>query len=72
MKIGTHSDEQFRVGRSSTTNLVIPIELDYFFDGLTQIHIRNKAACTSPGDDARLISGNFTGAFTGIEIPGPP
>jgi len=71
MKIATRSDQQFRVERSGTTNLVIPIELDYFFDGLTPIHIRNTAACTSPGDTARLISGNFTGAFTGIEIPGP-
>lgn len=72
MKIGTHPDQQFRVGKNGTTNLVIPIELDQFFDGLTPIHIRNTAACTTPGNTARLISGNFTGAFTGIEIPGHP
>lgn len=72
MKIGTHPDQQFRVGKNGTTNLVIPIELDYFFDGLTPIHIRNTATCTTPGHTARLISGNFTGAFTGIEIPGQP
>ena len=72
MKIATRSDQQFRVERSGTTNLVISIELDYFFDGLTPIHIRKTAACTSPGETARLISGNFTGAFTGIEIPGHP
>jgi hypothetical protein len=72
IKLGMDTDGEFRIEEGQATNLVIPIELDYFFDGPTPIHIRDNAACTTPGETARMISENFTGAFTGIEIPGHP
>ena len=44
----------------------IRIELDYFFDGTTPLHIKESPNCTTPGEMARKISGNFIGAFTGL------
>jgi len=72
MNIGTDNSQKFRVNKENTTNLTIRIELDDFFDGAMPIHIRNTAACTTPGDTAVRILQNFAEAFTGIEIPGSP
>jgi hypothetical protein len=68
MNIGTDNGQKFRVNKETVTNLTILIELDDFFDGTTPIHIRDTAACTTPGATARRIFQNFTEAFTGIEI----
>ncbi len=54
------------------TVVEIPIELDNFFDGRFDMHIKEIPDCTTPGEMARKISENFAGAFTGMIIIANP
>jgi hypothetical protein len=68
IKISTTNDEVFRITRVNKFILEIPIEMDYFFDGPTPLHMRQTPVCTTPGVLARKLSENFVGSFTGINM----
>ncbi|MDP4213244.1 MAG: hypothetical protein Q8926_11495, partial [Bacteroidota bacterium] len=59
IKLATPPGRTFHVNKAETTILVIPIDLDRFFQGITPIHIRNTPACTTPGELAHKLFENF-------------
>jgi hypothetical protein len=63
------ADKQtLHISAEGITYLEIPLELDHFFDGKSNIRIKDIPACTTPGDLALRIFENFTGAFGQVEI----
>jgi MbnP len=68
IKINTTNEEVFRITRDSRLIVEVPIELDYFFDGPTPLHIKEIPACTTPGQEARNLSENFVASFTGLTL----
>ena len=49
-------------------HLEILLELDHFFDGKSNIRIKDIPACTTPGDLALRIFENFAGVFKQVEM----
>lgn len=47
----------------NTIEIEIAVELDYFFDGMMPIHIKDISTCTTPGELAHKLSENFAAAF---------
>lgn len=72
IKMNTTNDEQFRITEDYKITVEVPVELDYFFDGPNPLHIKEIYACTTPGEQARKISENFIGSFTGLILTSNP
>jgi len=72
IRINTTDNEAFRITKEYKIEVEIPIELDYFFDGPTPLHIHNISSCTTAGDQAWKISENFIGSFSGITLSKSP
>jgi hypothetical protein len=72
VRINTPNDEVFRITKENKITVVVAIDLDYFFDGQTPLHIKDIATCTTPGELARKISENFIGTFTGLTLTPDP
>jgi hypothetical protein len=72
IRINTTNDDEFRITKENKINIEVPVDLGYFFDGPTPLHIRNIPACTTPGELARKISENFIGTFTGLRLTQTP
>ena len=70
--INTTDDESFGITKENKIIVEVPVELDYFFDGPTPLHIKTVSSCTTPGDLARKISENFIGTFTGLTLISQP
>ena len=68
IKINTTNEEVFRITKENRVTVEVPIELDYFFDGPTPLHIKEIPACTIPGPEARNLSENFIASFTGLTL----
>jgi hypothetical protein len=68
IKINTTNEEVFRITKENRITVEVPIELDYFFDGPTPLHINEISACTTPGPEARNMSENFISSFTGLTL----
>ena len=68
IRINTTDEEEFRITKENKIAVEIPIELDYFFNGQTPLHIRDIPSCTTAGLLAWKISGNFVGSFNGITL----
>jgi len=68
IKLYSTNEETFRVTKENKIIVEVGVDLDYFFDGQTPLHIREVPSCTTPGDLARKISENFIGTFTGLTI----
>jgi hypothetical protein len=72
IKMNTTNDEIFRITNEYKIIVEVPVELDYFFDGATQLRIKETSSCTTPGEMARKISENFIGSFTGLTLTSNP
>lgn len=72
IRINTTDDEVFRITNENKINVDIPLDLDYFFDGQTPVHIKEIPTCTTTGELARKISENFIGTFTGLTLSDNP
>jgi hypothetical protein len=72
IRINTIDDESFGITKENKIIVEVPVELDYFFDGPTPLHIRTVSSCTTPGEQARKISENFIGTFTGLTLISQP
>ncbi|MEO6960830.1 MAG: MbnP family protein, partial [Puia sp.] len=62
------NNQTLHIGKEGITHLEIPLELDRFFDGKSNIRIKDIPACTTPGGLALRIFENFTGVFEEVEI----
>jgi hypothetical protein len=72
IKLYSTNEEPFRITKENKIIVEVGVDLDYFFDGQTPLHIREIPSCTAPGDLARKISENFIGTFTGLTISSMP
>jgi hypothetical protein len=72
IRINTIDDEVFRVSEENKIVVEVPIELDYFFDGQTPLHIREISSCVTAGELAWKISENFIGSFNGLILSKNP
>ena len=72
IRINTTDDEEFRITKENKITIEIPMELDYFFDGETPLHIGETPACTTPGELAWKISENVVGSFKGVSLTKNP
>jgi hypothetical protein len=72
IKMNTTNDEIFRITSEYKIIVEVPVELDYFFDGPTPLHIKEISSCTTPGELSRKISENFIGSFTGLVLTSKP
>jgi hypothetical protein len=72
IRINTIDDEVFRLTEENKIVVEVPIELDYFFDGQTPIHIREISSCVTAGELAWKISENFIGSFNGLILSKNP
>jgi len=72
IRINTTDNEEFRITNEYKIEVEIPIELDYFFDGQTPIHIKDISSCTAAGELAWKISENFIGSFNGLTLSKNP
>jgi hypothetical protein len=72
IRINTTDDLAFRITKENQMTIEIPIELDYFFDGPTPLHIRETPSCTTAGELAWKISENFIGSFNGLRLSKNP
>ena len=68
IRINTTDDEEFGITSENKIAVELPIELDYFFDGQTPLHIRQIPSCTTAGEMAWKISENFIGSFNGLTL----
>jgi hypothetical protein len=68
IRIYTTDNELFRITQENKIIVEVPIEFDYFFDGSVPLHFKESAVCTIPGEQARKISENFVGTFTGLTL----
>jgi len=72
IRINTTDDIAFRLTDENNISVEVPIELDYFFDGQTPLHIREISSCTTTGELAWKISENFVGSFNGLTLSRNP
>jgi hypothetical protein len=72
IKLYSTNDESFRTSKENKIIIVVAMDLDYFFDGPTPIHISETPNCMKPGSLARKISENFIGTFTSLTIAPNP
>lgn len=72
IRINTTDDEAFSITKENTIHVEVPIELDYFFDGQTPLHIREISSCMTAGELAWKISENFIGSFNGLTLSKNP
>jgi hypothetical protein len=72
IRINTTDEEVFRVTEENKIIVEVPIELDYFFDGQTPLHIREISSCVTAGEMAWKISENFIGSFNGLILSKNP
>ena len=72
IRINTTDGEAFRITKENKIVVEIPIELDYFFDGQTPLHIHDISSCTTSGELAWKISENFIGSFNGLTLSKNP
>jgi hypothetical protein len=72
IRINTTDDIAFRVAKENKIIVEVPIELDYFFDGQTPLHIGEISSCMTAGEMAWKISENFIGSFNGITLLNNP
>jgi len=72
VKLYSTNDASFMITKKSKMVIEIGIELDYFFDGTTALHIKDIPSCTTTGEMARKLSGNFVGSFTELMITPSP
>jgi hypothetical protein len=72
IRINTTDDIAFRLTKENKIMVEVPIELDYFFDGQTPLHIREISSCMTAGELAWKISENFIGSFNGITLSKNP
>jgi len=72
IRINTTDDESFQITKENKINVDVPLDLDYFFDGQTALHIKEIPSCTTAGELARKISENFIGTFTGLNLTEKP
>ena len=72
IKMNTTNDEEFKITNDYKIIVEVPVELDYFFDGPTPLHIKDISSCTTPGEMSRKISENFIGSFTGLVLTSAP
>jgi hypothetical protein len=72
IRINTTDNEEFRITTEYKIEVEIPIELDYFFDGQTPLHIHDISSCTTAGEMAWKISENFIGSFNGLTLSKSP
>jgi hypothetical protein len=72
IRINTTDGEVFRISKENKITVEIPIELDYFFDGQTPLHIQETPSCTTAGELAWKISENFIGSFNGLTLDKNP
>lgn len=72
IRINTTDDEEFGITDENKIAVELPIELDYFFDGQTPLHIRQISSCTTAGELAWKISENFIGSFNGLTLSKNP
>jgi hypothetical protein len=68
VKLYSTNDASFRITKRNRMMVEIGIDLDYFFDGTTPLHIKETPSCTTTGEMARKLSGNFIGSFTELVI----
>jgi hypothetical protein len=68
IRINTTDDEVFEIKNNNKIVVELPIELDYFFDGQTPLHIRQISSCETVGELAWKISENFVGSFNGLTV----
>ena len=72
VKLYSTNDVSFVVSNNNKVQVEIGIDLDYFFDGTTPLRIKESPSCTTTGEMARKLSGNFIGAFTELLITSRP
>jgi hypothetical protein len=72
IRINTTDDIAFRLTKENKITVEVPIELDYFFDGQTPLHIQEIPSCVTAGELAWKISENFIGSFNGITLSKNP
>lgn len=72
VKLYSTNDASFMLSKKTRTVVEIGIDLDYFFDGTTPLHIRETPSCTTVGELARKLSGNFIGSFTELQVISRP
>jgi len=72
IKINTTNNELFRITKEYKIVVEVPVELDYFFDGPSPLRIKEISTCTTPGEQARKLSENFIGSFTGLTLTSNP
>jgi hypothetical protein len=72
IRINTTDDIAFRLTKENKITVEVPIELDYFFDGQTPLHIREISSCMTTGELAWKISENFVGSFNGLTLSKNP
>jgi hypothetical protein len=72
VKLYSTNDVSFMVSDKNKVKVEIGIDLDYFFDGTMPLRIKESPSCTTTGEMARKISGNFIGAFTELLITSRP
>ncbi len=72
IRINTTDDEEFGITSENKIAVELPIELDYFFDGQTPLHIRQVSSCVTTGELAWKISENFIGSFNGLTLTKNP
>lgn len=72
VKLYSTNDATFMISKNHRMMVEIGIDLDYFFDGTTPLHIQETPSCTTTGELARKISGNFIGSFTELIVTSSP
>ena len=72
IKLYSTNEQTFLISKENKIMIEVGIDLDYLFDGPTPIHIRDISSCMTPGEQARKISENFIGSFTGLSISPNP
>jgi hypothetical protein len=72
VKLYSTNDVSFMISEKNKLKVEIGIDLDYFFDGTTPLRIKESPSCTTTGEMARKLSGNFIGAFTELLITSRP
>jgi hypothetical protein len=72
IRINTTDDEVFEIRTNNKIVVELPIELDYFFDGQTPLHIGQISSCETVGELAWKISENFVGSFNGLTLSQNP
>jgi hypothetical protein len=68
VKLYSTNDAPFLITKKNKMMIEIGIDLDYFFDGTTPLYIKETPTCTTTGEMARKLSGNFIGSFTELMI----